>query len=451
MSSRLVLSVRVAIPAAVLALAATGALTSLLAGVQIAHADGNTLTTVDGPNTVGTYNSIAVGADGLPVIAYYDRSEDDLKVAHCGNVSCTAGNIITTVESSGYSGFYPDIAVGADGLPVIAYQRDFPHQLRVAHCGNLACSGGTTFVTVAGGGLNTSIAIGLDGLPVIAYSADTYLAVRHCGNITCSAGSTGVLVGNPGPVRGTTVAIGADGIPIVSFADHSGYDLKVARCGNANCTTASAVTVDSVAAVLSSTSIAIGSDGLPVISYYDSTYSDLKVAHCGNVSCTAGNTLTTIHVAGQVGLENSIAIGSDGLPVISYLDIVHGDLVVGHCGNLGCTSGNTFTTVDGFPLGGVGFGTSITIGADGLPVISYRDLDNGDLKVAHCSNFACSDTKAASTPTPSTTPPPPVGGVSLSVAAEGDRRSPLRWPVAVAAAAVVVSLGTAAVLAARRR
>jgi hypothetical protein len=30
------------------------------------------------------------------------------------------------------------------------------------------------------------------------------------------------------------------------------------------------------------------------------------------------------------------------------------------------------------------------VGADGLGLISYYDSGNGDLKVAHCSNRACS-------------------------------------------------------------
>jgi hypothetical protein len=34
--------------------------------------------------------------------------------------------------------------------------------------------------------------------------------------------------------------------------------------------------------------------------------------------------------------------------------------------------------------------TSVTIGADGLGLISYYDVTNGDLKVAHCSDAACS-------------------------------------------------------------
>jgi hypothetical protein len=36
-----------------------------------------------------------------------------------------------------------------------------------------------------------------------------------------------------------------------------------------------------------SSSIAIGADGLGVISYWDSTSFDLKAAHCANVACTA--------------------------------------------------------------------------------------------------------------------------------------------------------------------
>ena len=33
--------------------------------------------------------------------------------------------------------------------------------------------------------------------------------------------------------------------------------------------------------------------------------------------------------------------------------------------------------------------TSQTIGADGLRLISYYDISNKDLKVAHCSNSLC--------------------------------------------------------------
>ena len=48
-----------------------------------------TITTVDDPdNDVGSYTSIAIGTDGLPVISYYDYTAGALKVAKCGTRSC---------------------------------------------------------------------------------------------------------------------------------------------------------------------------------------------------------------------------------------------------------------------------------------------------------------------------------------------------------------------------
>ena len=43
----------------------------------------------------------------------------------------------------------------------------------------------------------------------------------------------------------------------------------------------------------------------------------------------------------------------------------------------------------------VGHHTPLSIGADGLPIISHNDQTNGDLRVTHCSNQAC--TAATST------------------------------------------------------
>ncbi len=49
--------------------------------------------------------------------------------------------------------------------------------------------------------------------------------------------------------------------------------------------------------------------------------------------------------------------------------------------------GQTITTLDSG--GDVGQHTSVTIGTDDLPLISYWDITNGDLKVAHCANVFC--------------------------------------------------------------
>src|SRR6266542_2478205 len=99
-----------------------------------------------------------------------------------------------------------------------------------------------------------------------------------------------------------------------------------------------------------------------------------------------GFALTTLDSTGNVGWYTSVAVGVDGRPLISYFDAPNFDLKVAHCNDLACGAA-TITTLDSAGL--VGLHTSITIGADGLGLISYFDNTNFDLKVAHCSNAAC--------------------------------------------------------------
>ena len=138
------------------------------------------------------------------------------------------------------------------------------------------------------------------------------------------------------------------------------------------------------------TSIAIGIDGFPVISYSDFSNTALRVTKCNDIACTGGDeTSSQVDNAAAVGQYSSIAIGTDGLPVISYRDASAGSLKVAKCNDGACAGGDeTITTVDD-PANPVGLYTSIAIGTDGLPVISYQDLSAFSLKVAKCNDSAC--------------------------------------------------------------
>lgn len=105
-----------------------------------------------------------------------------------------------------------------------------------------------------------------------------------------------------------------------------------------------------------------------------------------NVRETPVFSRTTLDSAGSVGRYSSATIGVDGRALISYWDVTNSNLKVAHCTDLACSAA-TVTTLDS--AGSVGLHSSITIGADGLALISYWDLTNGDLKVAHCSNAFC--------------------------------------------------------------
>jgi len=358
-----------------------------------------TITTVDNPaNQVGQGTDIAIGLDGLPVISYFDEVAESLKVAKCANSACTAATVTAVSASIFPFAVRTSIAVGQDGLPMISYV-DGAGGLNVARCVTPACTGAATILGIdatATAGSSSSIAIGTDGLPVISYLDEAgggFLKVANCTDAACSGAATISTVDDPANAVGfdTAIAIGADGFPVISYLDGTAATLKVAKCANSACTgVATVTTVDDPAnAVGAFSSIAISSDGRPVISYYDFTAKALKVASCGNPQCTGAATITTVDDPPTgVGEYSSIAIGSDGLPVISYYAEVSESLRVAKCANAQCTGTATISVIDD-PSAVVGLWTAIAIGSDGLPIISYTDISSGTLKVAKCGNRTC--------------------------------------------------------------
>ena len=164
----------------------------------------------------------------------------------------------------------------------------------------------------------------------------------------------------------------------------------IAHCGDLACTVSTTTQFESNLGP--STSIAIGSDGFPVVSYIDARntviHNNLKVLHCDDVACTSATSLTVDSVS-NVTRYTSIAVGSDGFPVISYRDeSSKRDLKIAHCHNATCSSA-TLVTVDA--ADDVGMWNAIAIGTDGFAVVSYYDSANSALKVAHCNDLGCAN------------------------------------------------------------
>jgi hypothetical protein len=185
---------------------------------------------------------------------------------------------------------YTSIAIGVDGLPIVSYY-DTTGLLKVAHCGDLKCQANTTTPTVfSDHGQYTSITIGADGLPIISYKYGSQLRVTRCNDVACAGldEASNVLDGQ-GSMTHTSITIGTDGLPIVSYLGGFGeLGLKAVHCNDAAC----AGMDETITEVDSSipyggrfNSITIGADGLPIISYLDEG-GHLKVAHCANVFCT---------------------------------------------------------------------------------------------------------------------------------------------------------------------
>jgi predicted regulator of Ras-like GTPase activity (Roadblock/LC7/MglB family) len=358
---------------------------------------GNLQKTIDSipSGDTGQYTSITIGADGLPIISYYDVTHQDLRVAHCEQADCSGTPTLTTVDSTDDVGKYSSIVIGVDGLPIISYYNASNHTLKVAHCVDVACSSAATITTLdntasSNVGQYSSIAVGTDGLPIVSYYAQTathnFLKVAHCTNTACTSAPVISTVDNTSVNVGlyTSIAISTYGLAAISYYDASNGDLKLATCSNFDCSSSSLHPVDSTNDVGQYSSLAIGNDGFPVISYYDATNQYLMAAHCSDTSCSAVTT-HSVYSNSNSGLYSSITIGADGLPVISFNRSGSG-LRVAHCADTACSSASSAAPISDALAGQY---TAITIGVDGLPIISFYDGTPMALKTMHCASSLC--------------------------------------------------------------
>ncbi len=124
----------------------------------------------------------------------------------------------------------------------------------------------------------------------------------------------------------------------------------------------------------------------------------LKVLKCTNKFCNGTNLVTqlfsvnvNISDLSPETFSSDITVGTDGLSIISFYHPVSKDLVVFKCTTVDCT---TFVTHTIDAQDDAGLYHSITIGNDGYPVIAYRHFVGGltptELKVAKCLDHMCS-------------------------------------------------------------
>jgi len=119
---------------------------------------------------VGTYTSVALGADDRPLVAYRDETGDALKLAHCNDEACAAASV-TTVDAAVGAGTYASVTIGSDALPLVAYLQGSAgaERLRLAHCSNPTCTQASLrILDDLAGGWSNALTIGADGWPLVA-------------------------------------------------------------------------------------------------------------------------------------------------------------------------------------------------------------------------------------------------------------------------------------------
>jgi hypothetical protein len=291
---------------------------------------------------LGAGNSIAVDKDGLPVVAYYDGVAGDLKLFRCKNDRCPlSSSTEKTLDTGGDVGARPTVRVSRNGAIAVAYEDRTNGQVKLTTCGDSTCSGGGFVQTTVsiGAGKNPALAMDANGLPVIAYFSDTGAVIlQRCSNPLCTLISTPVTLATPArTLGGISLMMGADGFPLVTYSGGQTVtqttpvptaEINVARCADASCS-AGGVSVTLIKEVTQDERIgeylatAIGIDGRPIITFEHEGrgFDYLGIIRCGDAACRSGN-VETIADNRAPGSFNSVAIGADGVPIVSYTGVV---------------------------------------------------------------------------------------------------------------------------------
>lgn len=335
-----------------------------------------TRTPIDVAGTTGLHPSLAIGSDGLPIIAYKDNTNNLLKVAHCDNVNCTSA----TIAPLGI-GSYPSIIIGADDLPLLLYVG--ADSLTAGHCNNNTCTD-VTITQLYISGTNPQLVLGSDGLGLVSFvnfSTNTP-SIGHCNDVSCSNLTTNAL--DTGSIsNAASLIVGVDGFGLVAYDDSTDGYLKVAHCEDVTCSSNTIATVDSGSQVISNLSIMKSSDGHGLIAYMDFSFSPrtVRLAYCQDVACTT-------YEFGQIGNDGNSWIESTTAPdqMGAFTYFAPTGLKVVHCLTVNCSQFTLFVLDenDAYSVSGA----VIRFGADGLPVVAYMSK-TFDLMVTHCDDIYC--------------------------------------------------------------
>ena len=357
----------------------------------------STITAVDSGGNVGQFPSLVLDGSGFPVVSYWDTTNDDLKLAHCNDPDCAGGDeSLITLDSVGDVGRFTSLALDGSGNPVISYWDGSNGDLKLAHCNDANCAGGdeslVTVDSIGDVGWSTSLALDGSGFPVVSYwdATNSDLKLVHCNDPNCAGGDESIVTLDSDGSVGlqSSLALDGSGFPVISYRAAGNRWLKLVHCNDPNCTGGgdTIVILDSDGNVGEYPSLVLDGSGFPVVSYYDATNDDLKLAHCNDPNCAGGD--ESIIAVDSGGWSTSLALDGSGNPVISRYDAINADLKLAHCNDPNCAGGDeSLFTVDS--AGDVGLYTSLALDSAGFPVISYYDVSNGDLKLAHCDDGNC--------------------------------------------------------------
>jgi hypothetical protein len=367
---------------------------------------------IDTEDIVGTWSSLAIGPDGMASVCYYDPFNKNLRYA---KLTGWATQILDSADDVGYS---TSLSFSPQGYPAISYWDKTNGDLKYTERDAYGIWSIQAVATVGNVGSYPSLKFSPEGRPGISSYSLTNRDLIYSERLQNGTWNTQAVdtIGEVGLC--SSLSYGPDGRISISYLDTINHDLKFAeRVSNGLW---SLQTVDGVSSDAESTSLVLGPDGRPGISYIDRSDSRLKFAErrangtwnlqtLQNYYRAGGTTSMRINPKGNWGISffsegqsdfkyaERRADGTWSEQIIASLGGTneHSSLSTNPAGQPAISffsnilryaerqaDGIWHTSIVDRTGGGIGRLNSLGFAPGGIPMISYSDELNGDLKFA---------------------------------------------------------------------
>jgi hypothetical protein len=364
--------------------------------------------TLHAASGTGQFSAVAIGADGLPLVAYFDQGGGDLRLLRCADVACSASTSVP-IDTGGVVGHWPSMTIRNDGRPAISYYDVTNTALKVAFCGDAVCSTVTAVTVDNAADVGNYSSIVNDwgsngqGITVAYYDATNRdLKVASCGLFGTCGTPTIVTLASAGNVGEWSAAtVDAYNRLAIAYFDATNKLVRVAFCDFtlATCAPAFTQTIASTGAgTAEGIAITTSGSGGVAVSYLlrgDPPFDSPVIAACATPNCDTSNVQRYLNFGtGTYPVQpGSIGTGPDGVPVAVFglspsgsCATSAGGVATNHA--LRCTdavcSGATFANLAAF-----GTAPSIAFGVDGVPIVSYWRCGDNRIATLHCANVGC--------------------------------------------------------------
>jgi len=274
------------------------------------------------PGDIGKYASMEIAPDGTIWIAYYNASVGGLYYAKCSDGTWETGLADAGSGSSPDAGLWASLALNDNGEPVIAHYDASKSQLRVARWNGSGFTGevvdeGTDYTAADTGESDRPADVGRYARILIADGKE-YIAYYDAANgdlklAQSSGGGWSIDVVDADGDVGAWPSMAHDGSDLlIAYHDVGQQDLKVAT-GSSSFTFE---VVDDGEHVGSDSEIVIGAGGAPEIIYFDGQENDMKWTRSSGSTWETPSTVTGAE--GARGFHNETVMVGETRYVACY-------------------------------------------------------------------------------------------------------------------------------------